>query len=117
MALISVYVLLLEHGCFYVGQSSALKARLDAHGAQRASAWTRAHKPLALLELRETPISDPKEAEQTENEIVFELMRIHGWQRVRGGFFCATSEEQTRKNLLHHGRTRELDVSRPLNQP
>lgn len=115
--MITVYVLQLEHGCFYVGQSSALKARLEAHFRRKASAWTRAHPPIELLSHRVLQTTDKKEAELVENEMAFELMRTYGWQRVRGGFFCATSEEQTRKNLLHHERHVELAVSRPLEQP
>lgn len=112
--MITVYVLQLQHGCLYVGQSTVPLSRLAAHEAGKAAAWTRAHPPISLLGTRPAGTTDPKQAEQLENQLTWALMRVHGWQRVRGGFFCAVSEAETRKNLQHHRRLAELAVSRPI---
>lgn len=55
-----------------------------------------------------------KHAEEIENQLTLMMMRTHGWQRVRGGYWRTISEELTRRNLLHHQRLDELAVSRPL---
>jgi predicted GIY-YIG superfamily endonuclease len=111
---ITLYVLELEHGCFYVGQSSIPLVRLSDHDKGKASAWTKAHRPIRLLERRPAESKNWKHAEEIENQLTLMMMRKHGWQRVRGGYWTNVSEELTRKNLLHHKRLAELAVSQPL---
>lgn len=111
---ITLYVLELEHGCFYVGQSASPEVRLDAHLKGKGAAWTKLHRPVKLVERRPAESKDWKHAEEIENQFTLMMMRKHGWQRVRGGFWTNTSDELTRKNLLHHERHAELAVSNPL---
>lgn len=111
---ITLYVLELEHGCFYVGQSATPEVRVAIHKKGKGSAWTKAHAPVRLLERRPAESKNWKDAEEIENHLTLMMMRTHGWQRVRGGYWTNVSEELTRKNLLHHQRLDELAVSRPL---
>lgn len=111
---ITLYVLELEHGCFYVGQSAIPQVRLSDHNKGKASAWTKIHPPIRLLERRPAESKNWKHAEEIENQLTLMMMRKHGWQRVRGGYWTNVSDELTRKNLLHHSRHAELAVSRPL---
>lgn len=98
-----LYVLALEDDCFYVGQAQDPEKRIRAHFAGKGASWTRLHKPLAVLLREDTGETDPKVAEKAENNQVLHLMRKHGWERVRGGFWSHTCPIQTRKNLEHHG--------------
>jgi predicted GIY-YIG superfamily endonuclease len=107
-------VLELEHGCFYVGQSASPEVRIDAHLNGKGAAWTKLHRPVKLLERRPAESKDWKHAEDLENQFTLMMMRKYGWQRVRGGFWTNTSDELTRKNLLHHQRHAELAACNPL---
>jgi predicted GIY-YIG superfamily endonuclease len=111
---ILIYVLQLEHGCFYVGQSKEFARRLERHFAGKGCAWTKLHRPIRLLSTRPAETEDWKRAEQIENQLTLSLMREHGWQRVRGGYWSATSEDATRSSLRHHGAIDALAMSRPL---
>jgi predicted GIY-YIG superfamily endonuclease len=111
---ITLYVLELQHGCFYVGQSASPEIRISDHIGGKGAQWTRTHPPIRLTERRPAETCDWKQAESRENEVTLMMMRKHGWQRVRGGFWCNVDEEQTRKGLLAHGRHAELACSAPL---
>lgn len=114
---ITLYVLELQHGCFYVGQSASPEVRISDHVGGKGAQWTRKHPPIRLAERRPAETCDWKQAESRENEFTPMMMRKHGWQRVRGGFWCNVDEEQTRKGLLAHGRSSELACSVPLEPP
>jgi hypothetical protein len=64
-------------------------------------------EPTGNLHRRPAEIADWNEAELIENPLTLFLMRIHGWQRVRSGYWGTVSEEATEKNLRHHGRLAE----------
>lgn len=40
-----MYVLRLQHGCFYVGRTDNFEERLRAHNASKGSNWTHRHSP------------------------------------------------------------------------
>jgi len=77
-----IYVLQLQHGCFYVGKSDNPQKRLLQHKNNRGSAWTRLHKPVRLI----------KKIKMTstlqEDQITEELMKKKGIDKVRGGMYC-----------------------------
>ena len=78
----NVYVLQLQHGKYYVGRTANCEARVRQHLRGRGSAWTRLHKPVALLELhRGVSVA-------AEDAITKQYMKRHGWQNVRGGAHC-----------------------------
>ncbi|WP_158290128.1 GIY-YIG nuclease family protein [Ramlibacter sp. WS9] len=114
---ITLYVLELQDGCYYIGQSAAPEGRINDHIGGKGSQWTRKHPPIRLVERRPAGTRDWKDAESIENELTLTFMRQHGWQRVRGGFWCNIDEEATRKGLLAHDRHAELECSVPLELP
>lgn len=48
-----VYVLLLENGKIYVGNTKDLDEKIRAHFRGHGSEWTQMHPPVAVLEIRE----------------------------------------------------------------
>lgn len=100
---VGIYVLQLADGCYYVGQSATPAKRIKKHFAGKGSAWTRLHRPLHVVRQYTFAAASYREAEHEENRRVLELVAIHGWQNVRGGFFSSVDEEEHRKNLLAHG--------------
>ncbi len=105
---IIVYALALEDGCFYVGQSCKFIERVAAHFDGKGSAWTRRHRPVAVLCAKTVRTRDWKVAERFENRLTVFLMAKHGWQKVRGGFWSNICEKSTRGGLIHHGKTHVL---------
>lgn len=81
-----VYWLTLEHGCFYVGQTTlkGLSQRFEDHKRGIGAAWTSAHKPLLVG----CKVVDPNTAGLYEDLKTKELMQIHGIDKVRGGSYC-----------------------------
>ena len=47
----SVYTLELENGIYYVGFTEDVPRRIAEHWLQRGSLWTRAHRPIRVLEV------------------------------------------------------------------
>ena len=108
---ILLYVLKLEDGCYYVGQSAEVHKRIQLHNVGKGAAWTRLHAPLALIECKRTWTSDRKSAETKENLLTLEMMKKYGWQKVRGGWFCQVEEEPLQLNLRAHGLFESLKNS------
>ena len=77
-----IYVLQLQHGCFYVGKSANPYKRLSQHKIGQGSAWTRIHKPVRII----------KKIKMTstlqEDQITEEWMKEKGIDKVRGGMYC-----------------------------
>ena len=92
----AVYVLELEHGCVYVGVSTRVFARIHEHFApnqDKASAWTRAHRPKRVLAVQEG-------GEFLESALTQQLMCERGIDFVRGGEHATVDlHAQTRKDL------------------
>lgn len=87
---IILYVLKLEHNCWYIGQSRNVEARVRKHKAGKGAAWTKAHKPLELHEVRRTGLNNDSEVAQLEDELTFDYARMYGYDNVRGGGYCQT---------------------------
>lgn len=97
------YVLELQDRHFYVGISSNAVRRFGQHSEGNGAVWTKLHPPVGVLFQHEHEVADYRAAELIENEITVRLMVEHGWQRVRGGFFCSTDETQVEQALRAHG--------------
>lgn len=98
-----LYVLRLEHGCFYVGQTGRLKRRINQHIAGNGAVWTMLHPPIERVKTRTVTVTDVKEVERLEDELTVDMMIEYGWQNVRGGHFCNVDNEDTEKALRAHG--------------
>ena len=111
-----MYVLQLQHGCYYVGKTAHLTARLAAHAAGEGSDWTRLHPPLspgcALAAVRVPRAAAAGE----ETRQTAALMLAHGVNAVRGAELCEprpyTVADQARIVALigHHLNLRYEDV-------
>lgn len=106
-----LYVLELKEGRYYVGQSSKPDMRLKEHGDGKGSAWTQLYPVLRELIRQPTGTNDWKIAEAYENQWTLELMQLHGWENVRGGFWCMKCPIQTRAGLIAHGHAKLVGAS------
>lgn len=83
----TVYVLKLEHGCWYVGFTNYFNQRIFAHFNGFGSAWTKLHPPIEVAYF-EHDVSPRKEAEFT-----IKAMKKYGVDKVRGGEWIGTTEK------------------------
>lgn len=105
-----LYVLELVNGKFYVGQAKDSNRRIKKHFSGTGSQWTRLHPPVREVRRVDLGEVDYRAGELAENEAVLALMRIHGYQNVRGGFFTNLSHELTAKALISHGHRDVVDA-------
>ena len=56
--------------------------RMRAHFNREGSAWTRLHKPLKVLETK-------LGGKDVEREETLRMMKLHGWEKVRGAAWTA----------------------------
>lgn len=93
-----LYVLQLEKGKVYVGQTTDFDRRYAEHKAGIGSRWTSIYKPIRILELR--PLKDSYD----ENNTTKEYMGKYGIPNVRGGSYVEETLPQDIIRLL----TREI---------
>lgn len=99
---IYIYVLQLENGNYYVGQTNDLDRRFRNHFSKSSGAeWTRTHKPIQILKRYRTGLNDPTLALKYENEQTIQCIKEFGWRNVRGGDFIYVDEQQHYHHLLH----------------
>lgn len=92
---IHIYILELEGGNFYVGQTININERLKLHKKGKSGAdWTKKHSPLGLYETKETPYTSVQAALKLENRTTIWCMKKFGWKKVRGGDFCTLDEKR-----------------------
>jgi len=73
-----IYVLALENDRYYVGITMNLNQRLAQHWQGQGSLWTKKFKPQFVLSVKYPATS------QDEKEVTLQMMRIYGWENVRG---------------------------------
>ena len=100
---IDLYVLELEHSCFYVGLTSDIDHRFAQHRDGDGAEWTRLHRPIRRLHTINTGTRDGREAEYMEDEVTIALMIRHGIGRVRGGHFCYPDQTLVEHQLRVNG--------------
>tara|TARA_B100000513_G_scaffold174264_1_gene90602 strand:- start:621 stop:1115 length:495 start_codon:yes stop_codon:yes gene_type:complete len=94
-----VYVLALQHGCFYVGTTDDPKRRHAEHMRGVGSSWTKRHPPLKnkpFLLLRRS-VGTPGLDEDRETK---EWMLKRGVDRVRGGSFVGQRLTKDQRDVL-----------------
>lgn len=85
---IKLYVLKLEHNCWYVGMSRDVDRRFKRHLKGKGAQWTLAHKPISIHEIRETGLNNDSEVSLLEDELTLDMARMYGMDNVRGGGYC-----------------------------
>lgn len=91
-----LYVLELADGCYYVGITYDFSRRMSEHfdgAGYGGSLWTKAHKPKAIAEVVYDVDSD------AEDNKTIEMMKLHGWEKVRGGRWCCPNMRYPPKEM------------------
>lgn len=88
-----IYVLELEDGCWYVGQTTtrAFAKRMHHHWfhPSKGAMWTRAHKPVRVRSIDTYNRSLTKDrVEALENAKTLLYAQRYGFESVRGGGYC-----------------------------
>lgn len=100
----SIYILQLEHGCFYIGKSDNVSKRYQEHVNGKGSAWTRLHKPISL----ERTVNHASAFD--EDKITKEYMAKYGIDKVRGGSYVQIELTRAQIEVL----TREIRGAKDL---
>lgn len=87
---IILYALQLEDGCYYIGQTRNVDRRYKRHSKGKGAAWTKLHKPLSVIETRNTKLTIESEAARIEDDMTIEYALKYGSELVRGGGYCQT---------------------------
>jgi len=74
-----VYVLKLEHECYYIGFSRNFNRRLEDHFSGNGAVWTKKHKPISIMKVYEYKTLN------FENYLTEKGIIKYGYKRVRGG--------------------------------
>jgi predicted GIY-YIG superfamily endonuclease len=98
---LTVYVLELERGKYYVGSTHNLEKRLEQHRSGEGSVWTKTYKFVSLLYTK--PVSSILE-EDLEVKI---MMKKYGIENVRGGTYSQKVLSAETKDFL----SREINHS------
>lgn len=107
---ISIYILRLEEGKYYVGQSIDPLKRFKMHMRKNGgSEWTKKYKPIEILKKGKTIYSNARRALKVENRITLECVKKYGWQNVRGGDYIDQDEYQHLAKLIQYsGLSKEV---------
>lgn len=89
-----LYVLELEGGRYYVGQTQNLQRRFQQHVDGEGSVWTRKYAPLAIQS------SVALDGPLHEDRVTKELMYKHGIDNVRGGSYCRIDLDDAQHQAL-----------------
>ena len=106
------YVLLLQRGKFYVGDSDNVYLRLADHLGMTpgAAQWVRAHGPVERVVEICVDAAPGDEASKT-----LEYMDMFGWENVRGAAYCSPSLRSAPRAL--HRFRREGGGGRYMSRP
>src|SRR3990167_2904594 len=80
--MVSIYVLELKNGKFYVGKTKDPKFRIESHFNKNGSEWTKLYDPIGILEI----VDDCDDYD--EDKYTLRYMAKYGINNVRGGSFC-----------------------------
>jgi hypothetical protein len=92
----SIYILQLEHGKYYVGESIDPVKALEEHREGLGPTWTQIHKPLRIHRI--IPFKQHDELD-FHTKLV---MREYGVEHVRGGSWDAMRLNDSDRHALHH---------------
>lgn len=92
--MLSIYVLKLEQGKYYVGKTNNLAFRIDSHFNSNGSEWTKLYKPLYIQEL----IPDCDDYDEDKYTKIY--MDKYGIDNIRGGSYTSVNLSTATKNHL-----------------
>ncbi len=98
---IFIYVLELEKGKYYVGQTSNPNFRYAEHFKYAGSKWTKRYRALKRIVLKEVFVESLQEARLLENWTTLHWMKKKGWRNVRGGEFCKIDDLAHQSDIEH----------------
>ena len=87
-----LYVLELEHGCYYVGIALDIKKRFEQHAAGLGAMFTQTHKPIRVAESQCCNTDNKDAAYKMENEKTLEYAIRYGGDKVKGGKYFIPSK-------------------------
>lgn len=111
-----IYVLLLEEGKLYVGQTDNLIKSMKKHGTKKGVEWTNIYKPINFLKIIDNGICTEDEVLKKENEVTIEMMNEYGWLNVRGGSYSSPNELLIYEKLVDNNSL-PFDIEQPLHNP
>lgn len=84
-----IYVLRLEQGKYYIGQTVDVDRRYAQHLGKidGGATWTKIYRPLEIIKTINV-VSGVREASRVENETTIEYAIKYGADNVRGGKYC-----------------------------
>lgn len=96
-----IYVLELEGGFYYIGVTSQLdvQTRFDEHLRGTGAWWTRLHRPLRVVEVRDLKTDSYHDACVQENLLALEYIDRYGLDTVRGGIITSPMLDEATKWL------------------
>ncbi|MYM58512.1 GIY-YIG nuclease family protein [Vibrio sp. OCN044] len=97
---ITIYVLQLETGKYYVGQSKNARSRIDEHFLGNGSIWTQNYRPIRVIKEIELETHNWRVALEAEKQLTLNLMKIFGWQNVRGAAWTKLELQAIPRELL-----------------
>lgn len=88
-----VYVLFLEQGKFYIGQTKRHDERFEEHlSGVAGSAWTRKYRPIRGSRPIVKIVSTEKASKELERIITIDYMENYGIENVRGSDYSCPGE-------------------------
>ncbi len=81
-----VYTLNLKGGNKYVGMTSDLPTRIQAHFNGDGAKWTQKHEPVSINSI--TRCKNYQSARQAETTAYYNMKNYHGTEKVRGAGYC-----------------------------
>ena len=95
-----IYVLELENGHYYIGQSRNPDKRFKSHIEGKGAKWTKQHKAIRIVETRTTEALVESEAQLFEDEVTLEYAIKYCADKVRGGGYTQVENVRWPQEVL-----------------